>query len=110
MRSRRLLTLLSLLVLLLQPIALLHGLTHLQAKAQTTSVQAPGQGSDATAPADDAVCLQCLAFGALGAALLPAVLVLQSLRLRHAALPPPAVLLRGGTGAGYHARAPPVLL
>lgn len=114
---RHLLTLLALLVLLMQPAALLHALSHgpvggapatraaSAAKAGTGATEAPD--AHAAAGLD---CLQCLAFAAIGSAALPALLLLwRTPALRHAA---PGAALRlpgGGTGAGYHARGPPLL-
>lgn len=109
MRSR-LLTLLSLFVLLLQPITLLHGLAHQNGVPPSA---APGWHStavasaDVSAPADDSVCPLCLALGALGLGVLPALVRVAAVRLAHAAPPTPAVPLHGGTAAGYHARGPP---
>jgi len=111
---RHLLTLLALLVLLMQPAALLHALSHGSGggHAPAAAVQVP----DGSADADHAHlptgldCLQCLAFAAIGAAALPAaVLMLHSPLLRHAAPCGAGRVRRGGTGAGYHARGPPLL-
>jgi hypothetical protein len=111
---RHLLTLLALLVLLMQPAALLHALSHGPGGAHATA--AAGGHAAATADADDPHaasgldCLQCLAFAAIGSAALPAALLLfRTPPLRHAAPGGRARLLHGGTGAGYHARGPPVL-
>lgn len=111
MRSR-LLTLLSLLVLLMQPITLLHGLAHQRGHLPRSTVMSgvgTAAATEASAPADDAVCLQCLALGALGLGVLPALVAAVALRLRQAAPRALLALLRGGTAAGYHARGPPVL-
>ena len=110
---RHLLTLLALLVLLMQPAALLHALSHGHAGRAT-----PAATATETDPAADHAhgersgldCLQCLAFAAIGGAALPAVLMLFRVPpLRHAAPGSTARALSGGTGAGYHARGPPVL-
>jgi hypothetical protein len=122
---RHLLTLLALLVLLMQPAALLHGLSHGHGHASGVALAAAATdiGRDtgldpAVDPAiDDAHgerngldCLQCLAFAAIGSAALPEALLLFRLPpLSHAAPGGTARALPGGTGAGYHARGPPVL-
>ncbi|HSW08824.1 hypothetical protein [Aquabacterium sp.] len=112
MRSR-LLTLLSLLVLLMQPITLLHGLAHQNGgqprSGVTWSSSSHAVAADASSPADEAVCPQCLVLGALGLGVLPALVAVLALRLQHAVPPAIAALLRGGTSAGYHARGPPIL-
>jgi hypothetical protein len=119
MRSR-LLILLSLIVLLIQPITLLHGLSHVNGQlsprktvsspASTGSPAGKLMAVDAGSTADDSVCLQCLALNALDGGLPvvePTVLEL----LLQRALPPAAVPLpHGGTSAGYHARGPPAWL
>jgi hypothetical protein len=112
MRSR-LLILLSMVVLLMQPISLLHGLTH-QNGGLTHSGVAWGSSSgnsaaDASSPVDDAVCLQCLALSALGLGVLPTLVAVLALRLQQAATPIVAALRHGGAAAGYHARGPPLL-
>ena len=117
---RHLLTLLALLVLLMQPAALLHALSHgplhgpvggTPAAASSTgpSAQAATGAPDShTAAGLDG--LQCLAFAAIGSAALPALLVLfRAPLLRHAAPGGATRLLGAGTGAGYHARGPPLL-
>jgi hypothetical protein len=122
---RHLLTLLALLVLLMQPAALLHGLSHGHGHASgvALAVAATDIGLDiGLDPAIDAAldhahdersgldCLQCLAFAAIGSAALPAALLLFRLPpLSHAAPGGTSRALPGGTGAGYHARGPPVL-
>ena len=112
---RHLLTLLALLVLLMQPAALLHVLSHGHASGVAPAATATDTGID---PAMDHAhgersgldCLQCLAFAAIGSAALPAVLLLFRLPpLRHTVPGGMARSLPGGTGAGYHARGPPVL-
>lgn len=119
MRSR-LLILLSLIVLLIQPITLLHGLSHMTGQAPNRSPAPAGSevgrtagksvSIDAPGTADDSVCLQCLALNALASglpAVEPAVL---DMALQQA-MPPAAVPLpHGGTSAGYHARGPPAWL
>jgi hypothetical protein len=111
---RHLLTLLALLVLLMQPAALLHALSHGPGGAHATA--SASSNAAATADADDPHaasgldCLQCLAFAAIGSAALPAALLLfRAPLLRHAAPGGSARSLPGGTGAGYHARGPPIL-
>ncbi len=117
---RHLLTLLALLVLLMQPAALLHALSHgpvhgpLGDPAATTSATRPATNTDSatldTHAAAGLDCLQCLAFAAIGSAAPPALLLLfRAPLLRHAAPGATARLLGGGTGAGYHARGPPLL-
>lgn len=117
---RHLLTLLALLVLLMQPAALLHALSHgpVHGPADGTPATAwAGEGatqSDTSAPDAHAAagldCLQCLAFAAIGSAAPPALLLLfRAPPLRHATPCGAARTLRGGTGAGYHARGPPLL-
>lgn len=114
----RLLVLLSFVVLLLQPMTLLHGLTHAHADgAGAVTVAAPDRASTAeaadtadTAEAVEAACSLCLGLGALGLGLWPA-----SLRLpapAEAAAPSLAArpVGQGGTAAGYHARGPPASL
>jgi len=120
--SRRLLSLLSLLLLLWQPVALLHGLSHLSGDAGQGSEglaagvlhghgpTGDGHGTEADdAAATHATCWVCWALGALALAALPVLPLLGRLppgRLRAglALLPRP-----GGTAAGYHARGPPRL-
>jgi hypothetical protein len=111
---RPLLTLLALLLLLMQPVALLHALSHGAAGVAHAIPVASVQG--APADADHAHvrtgldCLQCLAFAAIGSAALPAALLMfRAPLLRHAAPEIAGRLPRGGTGAGYHARGPPAL-
>ena len=121
---RHLLTLLALLVLLMQPAALLHGLSHGLSHGPvhgppggppaTTSATRAVTNADSAAPDTHAAagldCLQCLAFAAIGSAALPALLLLfRAPLLRHAAPGGTARLLGGGTSAGYHARGPPLL-
>jgi hypothetical protein len=113
---RPLLTLLALLLLLMQPVALLHALSHGPAGPAHATLAASAQGADADADAEHAHvrtgldCLQCLAFAAIGSAAWPAALPLfRSPLLRHAAPAAAPRLARGGTSAGYHARGPPVL-
>jgi hypothetical protein len=115
---RPLLTLLALLLLLMQPVALLHALSHGTAGAAHPALAASAQGAaaDADARADHAHvrtgldCLQCLAFAAIGSAALPtALLLFRTPLLRQAAPAAAPRLTRGGTSAGYHARGPPVL-
>ena len=117
---RHLLSLLALLMLLMQPAALLHVLSH-ATPGNTSAALAAGAsvttGSAATRD-DGAVdahaagldCLQCLAFAALGGTAPPlALLLFRAPLLRHAAPAAASRLLGGGTGAGYHARGPPRL-
>ena len=121
---RHLLTLLALLVLLMQPAALLHGLSHGHAGGRHTAGHSSGATAmtamtvaDAGAGIDEVHsersgldCLQCLAFAVIGSAALPAALLLfRTPLLRHAAPAAARRLPRGGTGAGYHARGPPIL-
>ena len=124
MRSR-LLILLSLIVLLIQPITLLHGLSHGngQLSHRNTASKSPASTSlsigssagkltaiDAGSTADDSICLQCLALNALDGGL-PAVQVTVLDRVLQQAVPATAVPLpHGGTSAGYHARGPPAWL
>ena len=111
---RPLLTLLALLVLLMQPAALLHALSHepggahaAAAASSATQDRTDADGADGPAGLD---CLQCLAFAALGGAALPFTLRLfRRPLLRHAAPCGPGRVLGAGTGAGYHARGPPAL-
>lgn len=111
---RPLLTLLALIVLLMQPAALLHALSH--GPAGVTGIGVGVTASTAGAEGDpDHVhspagldCLQCLAFAAFGCAALPATLLLWRGPQPRQAPPIAAVVtLHGGTGAGYHARGPP---
>ena len=118
---RHLLTLLALLVLLMQPAALLHALSHgpvggtpaSPASAQAGGSDTVGSSAERAADAHAAAgldCLECLAFAALGSAAPPALLLLfRAAPLRHAVPGGAARLLAGGTGAGYHARGPPRL-
>jgi hypothetical protein len=114
---RHLLTLLALLVLLMQPAALLHGLSHGHGHASGVALAVAATDTGLDPAIDDAHgersgldCLQCLAFAAIGSAALPAALLLFRLPpLRHAAPGGTARALPGGTSAGYHARGPPVL-
>ncbi len=121
---RHLLILLALLVLLMQPAALLHALSHGPAgnplanmRANTraaTTATASATRADTGAPDAHAAagldCLQCLAFAAIGSTAPPlALLLFRAPPLRHATPVGAARLLGGGTGAGYHARGPPVL-
>ena len=112
---RHLLTLLALLVLLMQPAALLHALSHgpvhgPAAALASTSVDKADPGAPDAHAAAGLDCLQCLAFAALGSAAPPALLLLlRAPLLRHAAPAAAARLMGGGTGAGYHARGPPLL-
>lgn len=111
MRSR-LLILLSLLVLLIQPITLLHGLSHLKGQASHRSavvMDAAGKAAsaDASSTADDTVCLQCLALNALDSGLPTVEASVLDLVLQQAVPPAAAPLPHGGTSAGYHARGPP---
>lgn len=117
---RHLLTLLALLMLLMQPAALLHALSHGPA-GNTSAATAAAASAARSAPRDDdgaadahaaagLDCLQCLAFAALGSTAPPlALLLFRAPLLRHAAPGGTARLLGGGTGAGYHARGPPLL-
>ncbi|NRF69341.1 hypothetical protein HLB44_20285 [Aquincola sp. S2] len=103
---RRLLILMSLLVLLMQPAALLHGLSHQRSGAQA----AAAAHGDEEAATIELACLECLAFTALGSALLPSA---SPAAMRAPSAPAPALPVlahRGGTGAGYHARGPPPFL
>lgn len=124
---RHVLTLLALLVLLMQPAALLHALSHgpvhgpvggapaTTAATTAATTSATRAATDADGAALDAHaaagldCLQCLAFAAIGSAAPPALLLFRAPLLRHAAPGGTARLLGGGTGAGYHARGPPLL-
>jgi hypothetical protein len=116
---RHLLTLLALLVLLMQPAALLHGLSHGHAGGLAPAATAADTGIDtgidtaldhAHGERSGLDCLQCLAFAAIGSAALPAALLLFRVPpLRHAVPGGTARALPGGTGAGYHARGPPIL-
>lgn len=108
---RHLPILLALLVLLMQPAALLHVLSHAPATASATAsasrAHERGVDSHEAAGLD---CLQCLAFAALGGSAPPlALLLFRAPPLRHAAPFSATRLLGGGTGAGYHARGPPLL-
>lgn len=112
---RHLLTLLALLVLLMQPAALLHGLSHGHAGGVAPAATAADASIDAAldqahGERNGLDCLQCLALAAIGSAALPAALLLFRVPpLRHAVPAGRARSLPGGTGAGYHARGPPVL-
>jgi hypothetical protein len=110
---RPLLILLSLLVLLMQPAALLHALSHGhggQAAARLAATESAAQAADSHAAPGGLDCLQCLAFAALGSAALPGLLLAwRAPALRHAAPSTVGARLRGGSGAGYHARGPPLL-
>lgn len=115
--SRRLLSLLSLLLLLWQPVALLHGLSHLGGEVGhgPSAALASGQGVDAHAgEADDAAdahgaCWVCWALGALALAALPALPRLGRLPPGRPRPGPPVLPRPGGTATGYHARGPPLL-
>lgn len=115
MRSRRLPALLSLILLLWQPVALLHGLSHLPGHAWHDALHATvatanahaGPGEPTTE--DERACLECLALGALALGVLPALPVLSLARLRQVLAGRLLPALRGGTAAGYHARGPPLL-
>lgn len=111
MRSR-LLILLSLLVLLMQPAALLHGWTHhpLGQAGQPPAAATTAEPGDHASTAIELACLECLALAALGTALPPAPLVIARLPGDTAAPATTVGTLRGGTGAGYHARGPPTHL
>jgi hypothetical protein len=113
---RRLLTLLALLVLLMQPAALLHGLSHGHGGNPATATSANATTAaytgldEASGDRNGLDCLQCLAFAVIGGAVLPAALLLfRTPLLRHATPEAARRLPRGGTGAGYHARGPPTL-
>jgi hypothetical protein len=111
---RPLLTLLALLVLLTQPAALLHALSHgpvgVPARATAGATEAAAVDTGDPHAASGLECLQCLAFAAIGSAALPAALLLfRTPPLRHAAPGGRAGSMSGGTGAGYHARGPPRL-
>lgn len=111
---RRLLILMSLLVLLMQPIGLLHELAHghgLGAPAGAAAAHPAAPGGEQTEAALGIACLDCLAFAALGGAVLPVnALAWQAPPLSFAAPAAAGGVLRGGTGAGYHARGPPFVL
>lgn len=115
MRSR-LLILLSLIVLLIQPITLLHGLSHASGQLSHRNTVAIGGATgqataiDVSSTADDAVCLQCLALNALDGGLPTVEPVVLALSLQQAAPAAALPLLHGGTAAGYHARGPPAWL
>ena len=105
----RLLVLLSLVMLLLQPMTLLHGLAHADAHAHghTTTAALHGASTADPASAVEAACSLCLGLGALGLGLWPAALTLPA---PAATVAPPRAeqpLGQGGTAAGYHARGPP---
>lgn len=116
---RHLLTLLALLMLLMQPAALLHVLSHASPGNTSAALAAGASATPGSATRDDGAvdahaagldCLQCLAFAALGSTAPPlALLLFRAPLLRHAAPGGTARLLGGGTGAGYHARGPPLL-
>lgn len=110
MRSRRLLALLSLILLLWQPVALLHGLSHLPGHAWHDALHATVAEPDAAhaAAEDERACLECLALGALALGVLPALPVLALARLRQVLAGRWLPACRGGTAAGYHARGPPL--
>jgi len=119
---RRLLSVLAVLVLLLQPLALLHGLSHglthghahspaglPGSHATAVMAETHADAADAASALDEANCLHCLALNALGHVLPPVPLVATLLPLAQP-LPRPVPLPRGGgTAAGYHARGPPIL-
>jgi hypothetical protein len=109
MRSR-LLILMSLLVLLMQPAALLHGWMHHHPLSAGVATVVTDDGGDGGTTTIELACLDYLALTALGSALPPTPPVLALLVPSLAAPPAPALALRGGTGAGYHARGPPTVL
>ncbi|MBI5255890.1 MAG: hypothetical protein HY855_05280 [Burkholderiales bacterium] len=118
MRTRLTLLPALLLVLLMQPLALLHGLSHLPRGwagpgPQSVAAMLPGASAESQPGArdtgDDSACALCLALGALALAAPLAPLALRLLQPAQGRALRPGRCHRGGSAAGFHARGPPSL-